>query len=121
MQGGTFSKPQVEQQNEYITQLKAADRYMQESDYPQALEIYLKLAEKGASHRLLEKIAVAYDGDRQSDKAFEYFRNAAELAIEAKDINMAKSIVSRMQLMGRDKARTAELSAKIKAMEQTKK
>ncbi len=90
--------PGVEGLDEYQKQIVFAIKNIEAGDYDTAIE-NLKSAEKLRKDApvLYEMFAIVYDADRQSDKAFGYFKKAGEMYFESGNMDKAWKMLGWMR------------------------
>jgi len=98
----------------YDRLLRAADRYLSEGDFPAALEQLQEASKlRVGDARFYEKFAIAYDADRQPDKAFEYFATAGEMYLTADELDSAARILEYLRVSGRNPQRSAVFAQRL--------
>lgn len=113
----------TEGMDEYSRHKLFASRYIEEGDYPSALE-ELSQARilRQDDPRLFELLALAHDGERESSKAYENFLLAGRMYIDAGDMDSAWRVLGWIGTYpGRDvDPRAAEIEEDLRAWQQSR-
>lgn len=100
----------------YDRMLRAADRYLSEGDYPAALDQLQQASRlRPGDAGFYEKLAIAYDADRESAQAFDNFQKAGDLYLAAGELDRAARILEYLRASGRAQPRVAAFELKLNA------